>query len=507
MLIMDEINKIRKSFFTHGLTRAAIAKKYNRSWDTVNRLVNMERDELENRGKRPRRSRQVMTEEVIEAIKKYLDEEEEKCVKKKQKYTGLQIFRELTEKKIYSGSRRRMHEVISILRQERGQASKPTFLPLDFPAGSALQVDHGEADVEIDGVRIKGYLFVASVPGQVLRYCQIFPTKASEAWGEFHERAFDFFGGVFPRVIYDNDTVLVKRIIGKKRKQTSFSLSLEEHYGFESHFCNVASGNEKGAVENGVGYCRRRFLAGYPTFESFKGANDLLASCCQKDIENGVHYKTQENLAELFQKTQEKLTPLPLRKKWCRWTHCRVDQCQLINIDRHQYSVPERFVGCSMRVAVTIGEIEVFDGNDQVAIHKRQYGKKDALQIDHYLDQLLKKPAAFSYAKVVKQNNFHPKLQEMWSRLSEKYGNKEANRQFVSILLLRRQWTQEDLIVGVEKALEWGSVDYAAVDHIIRQNQMSGSASDDTEKLVPSRESSWGFDLSPYAELCMEGAL
>lgn len=216
-----------------------------------------------------------------------------------------------------------------------------------------------------------------------------------------------------------------------------------------------------------------------------------------------MHYKTQENLGELFRETQEKLTPLPLRKKWCRWTPCRVDQCQLINIDHHQYSVPEKFVGCSMRVAVTIGEIEVFDGKDQVATHKRQYGKKDVLQIDHYLDQLLKKPAAFSYAKVVKQNNFHPKLQEMWSRLSEKYGNKEANRQFVSILLLRRQWTQEDLIVGVEKALEWGSVDYAAVDHIIRQNQMPGSASDDTAQLVPTRETSWGFDLSPYAELCM----
>lgn len=507
MLRMDEINKIRKCFFTHGLTRAAIAKKYNRSWDTVNRLVNMKRDELENRGKRPSRSRQVMTEEVIEAIKSYLDKEEEKCVKKKQKYTGLQIFRELTEKKIYNGSRRRMHEVVRAQRQERGQASKTTFLPLEFPAGSALQVDHGEADVEIDGVRVKGYLFVASVPGQVLRYCQIFPTKASEAWGEFHERAFNFFGGIFPRVVYDNDTVLVKRIIGKKRKQTSFSLSLEEHYGFESHFCNVAAGNEKGAVENGVGYCRRRFLAGYPTFESWEGANDLLASCCKKDIENGLRYKTHEKLAELFHKTQEKLHPLTFKKKWCRWTHCRVDQCQLITIDHHQYSVPERFVGCSMRVAVTIGEIEVFDGEDQIAIHKRQYGKKDALQIDHYLDQLLKKPAAFSYAKVVKQNNFHPKLQEMWSRLSEKYGNKEANRQFVSILLLRRQWTQEDLLIGVEKALEWGSVDYAAVDHIIRQNQISNFASNDTAQLIPIQESNWVFDLSPYAELCTEGAL
>ena len=151
---------------------------------------------------------------------------------------------ELKEKGIYKGSIRRMLQVVSALRQRHNKTKKASFLPLEFPLGSALQIDHGEFEAEIDRQRVKGYVFVASVPGQVLRYCQIFPTKASEAWGEFHERTFAFFGGVFPRVIYDNDTVLVKKIIGSEREQTSFSMGLEEHYGFESHFCNAAAGNE-----------------------------------------------------------------------------------------------------------------------------------------------------------------------------------------------------------------------------------------------------------------------
>ena len=65
-----------------------------------------------------------------------------------------------------------MEEVVHNIKSERKQSSKSTF-----------------------GVRTKEYLFVASVPGQVLRYCQAFPIKATEAWGEFHERAFQFFGG------------------------------------------------------------------------------------------------------------------------------------------------------------------------------------------------------------------------------------------------------------------------------------------------------------------------
>lgn len=188
-----------------------------------------------------------MTDDVIKAIHNLLDYEETAGVKKKQRYTAAQVFRKLSEQGVYQGSRRRMEEVVGKIKSERKQSLKATFLPLEFPLGSALQVDHGE--VEINRVRTKGYLFVASVPGQLLRYCQAFPIKASEDWGEFHERAFQFFGGIFNRVIYDNDTVLIKIIMGKERKQTTFSVSLEEHYGFKSHFCNIGAGNEKEVVE------------------------------------------------------------------------------------------------------------------------------------------------------------------------------------------------------------------------------------------------------------------
>jgi len=62
----------------------------------------------------------------------------------------------------------------------------------------------------------------------VLRYCQSFPTKETESRGEFHEKAFQFFGGTFNRVIYDNDSVLIKSILGKKEEVNHLFISLEE---------------------------------------------------------------------------------------------------------------------------------------------------------------------------------------------------------------------------------------------------------------------------------------
>jgi hypothetical protein len=36
---MDEVNKIRKAYFTSGETKHEIAKTFNRSWNTIDAIV------------------------------------------------------------------------------------------------------------------------------------------------------------------------------------------------------------------------------------------------------------------------------------------------------------------------------------------------------------------------------------------------------------------------------------------------------------------------------------
>lgn len=505
MLRMDEINKIRKAFFTYGESKNAIAIRFNRSWETVHRIVSMKREELESRGKRPNRGSKVVTAEVLREIEALLDEEVEKKVKRKQKYTVKKIYNELRSKKIYSGSERRIYDIVKDLREKRNQSKKPSYLPLSFALGSALQIDHGEADLVISDHRFTGYLFIASVPGFALRYCQIFPTKSREAWGEFHERAFRFYGGSFARIIYDNDSVLIKKVMGSKRYQTTFSTSLEEQFKFESHFCNIAAGNEKGAVENGVGYCRRNFLAGTPSFGNWDDANQQLESSCTQDILKGKHYKTNQPLHPVFEELRKKLEPLPPRRNWSKSVDCRVDACQLITIDRHQYSVPEKYIGSYVRVLLGVFQLKVFKDEQLIAIHQRQYADSDSLNLNHYLDQLQYKAAAFWDCKAVHTHKFDKRYLEIWGRLSERFETKEANRQFVKILLLGRSYSQEKLLRAIEQALKYGAIDHCAVENIVRQFEIpqqehDRKGLDDALKSVNIRR--WEFDLSLYTELC-----
>jgi transposase len=504
---MDEINKIRKAYFTRGESKNAIAKCFKRSWETIDRIVTSTREELENRGKRKGKKKTVITPEVEAAIHALLDEEVERKVRRKQRYTARAIYNTLKERGIYKGSEKHIETTAKRLREERNQPKNISYLPLHFPLGSAIQVDHGEADIIIGGIRFTGYLFIGSVPGEVLRYCQIFPVKSQEAWGEFHERMFRFFGGVFSRSIYDNDSVMVRPILGNEKRQTSFSLSLEEHFGFESHFCNVASGNEKGAVENAVGYCRRNFLPGLPAFSNWDLANQYLEDCSLKNISEGRHYKTDNPLILAFNELRNRLIPLPPRKSWSKSLDCRVDSCQLASIDHHEYSVPEKYVGASVRVLLGVFQIKIFKDDEMIAQHNRQYGNKDSLILDHYLDQLQYKAAAIKDSKVIQNHKFEPILQEMWGRLLERHETKEANRQFVKILLLGRCCYQENLLEAISVCLRLGAINHAAVETTLKR-QTEQSIIFDEEKLKGQLKSveqkSWEFDLSPYAELCVE---
>ncbi len=57
---------------------------------------------------------------------------------------------------------------------------------------------------------------------------------------------------------------------------------LAAHYSFEPIFCNPASGNEKGLVENLVGYIRRNVCMPLPRVNDLEELNGKLLSDCVK---------------------------------------------------------------------------------------------------------------------------------------------------------------------------------------------------------------------------------
>jgi len=505
---MDEINKIRKAYFSKGETKNEIAKQFKRSWNTIDTIVETDRDQLSTRRKRSGRKATVATEAVRNEIRKILQEEERLKVKKKQRRKAAFFYKDLTRRGLYKGCERRMRDLVRLIRQELNVSQSKSYLPLSFDIGSVVQIDHGEADCLIAGERIRVYLFVAGLPGTCLRYCRLYPVKAGEAWGDFHERTFGFFGGVFAQVIYDNDSVLVKRVVGSEHHQTDFSHGLEEHYGFHSRFCSVGAGNEKGAVENAVGFCRRNYLPGLPSFSDWTAVNDVLEGRCRKDIAEGRHYRSAEPLKDVLIQSQAKLLPLLPERTWVKWVQRDVNPQQLITHDTHRYSVPERYVGSTLRVGVGVFTIAIYQEHEVVAEHCRQYMKgADSLFLEHYLPQLVKKPGALWDCAAIKEHVFEPDVLQLWERLSLRFDTREANTEFIKTLLLRRTYGTENLLTAIGLALEYGSVEYAGIVNVLQQlrsDSMPSYHSDWLSKMYPElagKSCRPEYDLSRYANL------
>ena len=497
MLRMDEFTKIYKEFHQNGLSINEISKKYNRSWITVKKYTSKAPSEQILKQSRAK-SRIVIGDELKKEIIGLLEDEKQRKVHRKHRFIAKTAFEVVTSRCSYTGSFRTFRRYFADIKNQVYSHPLKSFLELDFEFGKYLQVDHGPATVIINGSKIDGFLFVASIPGEVIRYSQFYPLKASESWGHFHNSCFNFFGGVFENIIYDNDSVIKTPRTGKL---TSFFIELSAHYKFNGIFCNKASGWEKGAVENAVGYCRRNFLPGIQEFKTYQELNSYLDSRATKDINNNKHYKTGQPIDKRFEDLKPNLNGIFCSKDWGVWSDQKVNTYQCIQIGTNKYSVPEKYIGISLRVFKSIFEIKIASQSNIIARHARVFRVgEDAILLDHYLDQLYRKPGALKHAKVFKTTNFSKSLKRILDELPLRFELGNAHKEFIQILSLRKKATESELDIAIDLAFDCSAVSFHGVQSILNFLQVEDRKSL-TEINIDHIKIDDQFNLKKYEEL------
>ncbi len=77
-----------------------------------------------------------------------------------------------------------------------------------------------------------------------------YPSQSHEMLFDAHTRCFAALGGIPRRGIYDNMKTAADKVkAGKSRLVNARFAAMASHYLFDTDFCNVASGWEKGVVE------------------------------------------------------------------------------------------------------------------------------------------------------------------------------------------------------------------------------------------------------------------
>lgn len=161
--------------------------------------------------------------------------------------------------------------------------SRMAFMPLEHCPGDA-QVDFGTADFYENGTHFTGKYLELSFPHSNNGYTQLNYGENAECLLEGLDAIFRHMGCVPERLWLDNTKTIVTKILrGGGRELTERYQRFREHYGFKDVFTNPGKGNEKGNVENKVGYSRRNFLVPVPSFKSLEEFNRQLLETCDKD--------------------------------------------------------------------------------------------------------------------------------------------------------------------------------------------------------------------------------
>lgn len=154
------------------------------------------------------------------------------------------------------------------------------YLELEWTPG-ACQVDFGNFRAVVAGEALDLKLLVLTLPHSNERQCVALRSEASECLCAGLGEVFGRWGRA-PRVmVLDNATEAGRRLRGTVVESRLFS-QFRGHYRFEARFCNPYSGNEKGSVENAVGFLRRNLLVPVPSVRSMAELNAMLADGCAR---------------------------------------------------------------------------------------------------------------------------------------------------------------------------------------------------------------------------------
>ena len=275
----------------------------------------------------------------------------------------------------------------------------------------------------------------------------------------FRGSHYAYINGVPQRISYDNLKAAVKEILeGRRRVEQEAFFHFRGTYLFDSHFCNLGAGNEKGQVEHSVGFNRRRFLVPLPQVSSFEELNASLLQKCLED-DNRTVSGQPATIGQMWQQEQVHLRPLPAHPyDCCRTTTVTLNRYSQVQLETNRYSIPTEQASKQLIAKLYPFHIVIYrlGETDPIADHPRCYSREQEI-IDplHYLSLIRQRPGAIDHAKPLRRwrEKWPAVYDELLDQLRHKWPDGRGVREFVNILYLHREHSQKEMEEAIEAAL------------------------------------------------------
>jgi transposase len=411
----------------------------------------------------------------LDAFVPFIDRilEEDRRAPRKQRHTARRIHRRVLRE--FPGAAVAESTVRNHVRDRKrqlGLIARETFVPQSYTWGQEAQVDWYEAWADLAGERTKVQVFVMRSMASGAAFHRAYLHATQQAFLEAHELAFEYFGGVFRLLRYDNLKSAVRKILrGYRREETVRFIAFRSHWRFTAEFCTPGEGHEKGGVEGEGGYFRRNHLVPVPHAADIDALNALLLAGCREDEARILDGRTEPVGAAMTVEREHLVQCAAEGFDLAETRFPLVDKQGCITVKTNLYSVPVK-AGTRVQARIYPLHVEVWHEGQRVARHERCHGvRRQILDLEHYLDVLDRKPGAFAGSKPLDQwrqaGRWPACYDELWEGLNARHGKQDGTRAMVAVVALGREFGHDHLRAAVTSTLSLGACDVAAVRYLL----------------------------------------
>jgi hypothetical protein len=274
-------------------------------------------------------------------------------------------------------------------------------------------------------------------------------------------------GGVPARLVYDNLTLAVRRIIGGERELSERFKALASHYLYEPCFTRVGQGHDKGGVENRGKNIRLQHMTPIPRGENLGSISEALL----KELDDSRRTKLnvdKTTAAESFAEEKKYLRPLPPTSFDARRVvMCAVSNKAMVRVGGADYAVPSTWARLDATAYIGLEDISICCLGQEIRFPKQQPGAR-YIKYRNYLPELQRKPQAVRQVAPQLMEELGDPFPLLWKMLSEVYGGREAGRVLSRILGAVIEHGEEAVKEALSKALAVGKCDLLALAEKLR---------------------------------------
>jgi hypothetical protein len=280
-------------------------------------------------------------------------------------------------------------------------------------------------------------------------FAWIYDRQDQVAFLDAHVRAFEFFGCVPQRIVYDNLKAAVTKVLFPNRELSARFNSLRRHYQYEPCFARPGEGHDKGGVESRGKTIRLQHLTPIPRADTLGEISERLLADLVKQ-QRSKERRFEEERAAMLCLPEALFDP---RKRVGTQANRR---CK-VTVEKGTYSVPSTWKCLEITAYVGINEVEFVCGEHRTTVPRAAPGKTQ-IAYRHFLPELAKKPQALRQVASTLMEELGEPYGQLWALLSETHGEREGSRTMAKVLAAVTRHGEAPIREALEQALETGQV-------------------------------------------------